>query len=80
MKEYLRYIEEVRRNERVVLDIEEKHAILLNQDGTFVRVENKEYEIGQSVEFRPRTMRFRYGLVACIALFVIVFGLVPCIF
>jgi hypothetical protein len=59
----------------VVLDIEEKHAILLNQDGTFVRVENKEYEIGQSVEFRPRTMRFRYGLVACIALFVIVFGL-----
>ena len=59
----------------VVLDIEEKQAVLLNQDGMFVRVKNRNYEIGQTVELLPSTKRFRYGLVACIALFVIVFGL-----
>lgn len=59
----------------VVLDMEEKQAVLLNDDGTFVRVRNKNYEVGQVVEFRPGTSKLRYGLVACIALFVIVFGL-----
>ncbi|NLN05557.1 MAG: anti-sigma factor domain-containing protein, partial [Clostridiaceae bacterium] len=42
----------------VVLDIEEKQAVLLNQDGMFVRVKNRNYEIGQTVELLPSTKRF----------------------
>lgn len=59
----------------VVLKIEGKYAVLLNDDGTFTKVNNKGYEIGQVIHKKVGYGKIKYGLVASIAMFVIVFGL-----